>query len=148
MSVSYRKDLAGVDWLEMKETLRRDDFDNGRTPDQLKRSFENSYGCVIAYDEAGKIIGTARVLSDGICNAYVVDVWTLSAYRRQGIGRAMMDLLLRDLWGQHVYLFTDDAEEFYRSLGFNQRGIGMEIVRGKWLVNQPDDSPGNHSRKE
>jgi predicted GNAT family acetyltransferase len=137
MAISYRKDMAGVDWQEMKEVLLRDDFDNGRTPDQLRRSFENSYTSVVAYNDDNRIIGTARVLSDGVCNAYVVDVWTLSTYRRQGVARRMMELLLEDLWGQHVYLFTDDAEPFYRSLGFVERGTGMETVKGNWLVNEP-----------
>ncbi len=130
--ISYRMDLTGVNWDEMKAILVHDDFDNGRTPEQLKESFENSYAVCIAY--AGKnIIGTARVLSDGVCNAYVVDVWTLSAYRRQGIASEMMRLLLERLPGQHVYLFTDDAAGFYRSLGFKERGLGMELVVGTWL---------------
>lgn len=132
--VVYKRDLQGVDWDEMKTTLEADDFDNGRTPTQLKRSFENSYSTCIAYSE-DRIIGTARVLSDGVCNAYVVDVWTLSAYRRQGIARAMIDQLLDELQGQHVYLFTDDSVDFYKKLGFTERPVGMEKVIGTWLVN-------------
>src|SRR5258707_3877288 len=31
------------------------------------------------------LVGMARLLSDGVCNAYLVDVWTLSSYRRRGI---------------------------------------------------------------
>src|SRR3954471_21017518 len=63
--IHYKTDLAGADWREMKETLRVDAFDNGRTPEQLERSFANSFATVIAYAD-GKIIGTARVLSDGV----------------------------------------------------------------------------------
>ena len=84
MAISYQRDLTHVDWQAMKEILVEDSFDNGRTPRQLRRSFENSHGAVIAYD-AARIIGTARVLSDSVCNAYVVDAWTLSTYRHQGI---------------------------------------------------------------
>jgi ribosomal protein S18 acetylase RimI-like enzyme len=72
-------------------------------------------------------------LSDGVCNAYVVDVWTLSTHRRQGIARTMLDSLLQELPGQHVYPFTDEAPEFYRKLGFVERGLGMEKVVGTWL---------------
>ncbi|HEX7973919.1 MAG TPA: GNAT family N-acetyltransferase [Anaerolineales bacterium] len=132
-SIVYQLDLENVDWVEMKLILMHDAFDNGRTPEQLQASFEASYGACIAYAD-GQIIGTARVLSDGVCNAYVVDVWTLSKYRKQGIARRMLDLLLEPLQGQHVYLFTDDAEEFYIKLGFERRGIGMEKVIGTWLV--------------
>lgn len=134
-TVIFKTDLEGVDWQAMKTTLVEDNFDNERTPEQYQRSFENSAFTVIAYTE-GRIIGTARVLSDGVCNAYLVDVWTLTAYRNQGIARRMIDILLARLQGQHVYLFTDDVPEFYRSLGFVERGVGMEKVVGEWLVGE------------
>jgi GNAT superfamily N-acetyltransferase len=130
--ITFTTDLRRVDWAEMKATLAGDDFDNGRTPEQLRASFEHSYRSVIAYAD-GRLIGTARVLSDGVCNAYVVDIWTLTAYRRRGIARRMLGILLEPLRGQHVALFTDDAPEFYRSVGFSERGITYEKVVGRWL---------------
>jgi predicted GNAT family acetyltransferase len=130
--VTYQMKLEGVDWAEMKAALTADDFDNGRTPAELAESFANSYAAVVAYD-GEKVIGTARVLSDGVCNAYIVDVWTLSAYRRRGIASKMMDLLLARCDGQHVYLFTDDMVPFYEKLGFTPQDVGMGKVVGKWL---------------
>jgi predicted GNAT family acetyltransferase len=132
--IAYKTDLDGVDWEEMRNTLIADDFDNGRSVEQYQRSFENTYAVCIAYAE-GRIIGTARALSDGVCNAYIVDVWTYSPYRRRGIARTMIQSLLDRLPGQHVYLFTDDAPDFYRRLGFKDRGFGLEILSGQWLVN-------------
>jgi len=105
--VKYKTALENVDWQEMKSTLAAEHFDNGRTPKQLRESFKSSYATVIAYTNE-RIIGTARVLSDGVCNAYIVDVWTLTTYRRRGIARTMMKMLLAQLEGQHVYLFTDE----------------------------------------
>jgi GNAT superfamily N-acetyltransferase len=136
MTIVYRENLTGVDWQQMKSILVKDDFDNGRTPEQLRESFANSTVVNIAYD-GQKIIGTARALSDGVCNAYVVDVWTYSPYRRQGIARQMMENLLARLPGHHVYLFTDDALPFYYTLGFKEQGIGLSTVVGEWLVNDP-----------
>jgi ribosomal protein S18 acetylase RimI-like enzyme len=130
--IEYRMSTEAIDWAEMKSVLVADNFDNDRTPEQYRQSFENSYAVCIALDE-GRLIGTARVLSDGVCNAYIVDVWTLSAYRRQGIARTMIERLLERLPGQHVYLFTDDQQEFYRRIGFTARGAGMERVVGEWL---------------
>jgi ribosomal protein S18 acetylase RimI-like enzyme len=63
----------------------------------------------------------------------VVDVWTLSEFRGKGIAKRMMELLLQELREQHVYLFTDDAVDFYRKIGFTERPVGMEIVIGEWL---------------
>ena len=130
--VIYKRDLDGVNWQEMKAILMSDDFDNGRTAEQLQRSFTNSRTTSIAIID-GHIVGTARAISDGVCNAYIVDVWTYTPFQHQGIARQMVDDLLSDLPGQHVYLFTDDIPEFYRKLGFAERGIGMERVVGTWL---------------
>src|SRR5437879_5568233 len=101
--IRYQRDLHGIDWEEVKQTLAADDFDNGRTPEQLRRSFANSHSVCFAVVE-GKIVSKARILSDGVCNAYLVDVWTFSPYRRQGIASEIIRLLLTDLPGQHVYL--------------------------------------------
>lgn len=135
VTISYKTNLDDVNWDEMKATLHADAFDNGRSPEQLQKSFENSYATCISYAD-NQIIGTARVLSDGVGNAYIVDVWTLSTYRHQGIARTMMQILLDKLKGQHVYLFTDDASEFYRKIGFIEQPIGMSQVIGRWLVNE------------
>ena len=81
--IHYTLDLTHVDWDEMKAILMADDFDTGRTARQLELSFCNSFAACLAYAD-GRLIGTARVLSDGICNAYIVDVWTLTPFRRQG----------------------------------------------------------------
>jgi predicted GNAT family acetyltransferase len=132
--VTYKRNLDNVDWQEMKATLNQDAFDNGRSPELLKASFENSYRTCIAYD-GDRIIGTARVLSDGICNAYIVDVWTFTPYRRQGIATKMVSLLLEELQGQHICLFTDDAIDFYKKVGFTEKETCMEQVIGQWLVN-------------
>jgi GNAT superfamily N-acetyltransferase len=132
--ITYKTNLSDVDWEQMKAILAEDDFDNGRTPEQLRKSFEHSYASVLAYD-GQQLVGTARVLSDGVCNAYIVDVWTLSAYRKRGIARRMMELLEAALEGQHVYLVTDDAVEFYGRLGFHPQPTGMSKVVGEWLRN-------------
>ena len=136
MNAIFQRDVEGVDWAEMKATLNADRFDNGRTVEQYRKSFENSYSTCVAYVD-GKIIGTARVLSDGVGNAYMMDVWTLSKHRRQGIARRMIELLLADIPGQHVYLQTDDDTlEFYEKLGFKGQPHGLSKVVGDYLKNK------------
>lgn len=77
-----------------------------------------------------------RALSDGVGNAYIVDGWTHSEFRHQGIARHMMELVLERLPGQHVYLFTDDdAIGFYEKIGFKRQGIGVFQVVGTYLDN-------------
>jgi ribosomal protein S18 acetylase RimI-like enzyme len=137
--ITYRSDLQGVDWEALKQDLIADDFHNGRTTTQLRLSFENSAAVAMGFD-GDRCIANGRLLSDGVGNAYVVDVWTHSAYRRQGIGRRIMQMLLEAVPGQHVYLQTDvDAVEFYEQLGFTGQPRGMSRIVGEYLQNDTRD---------
>ena len=124
----------GIDWARLKADLAADDFDNGRSPAALRRSFEQSQHVAFARD-GDRVIGTARLLSDGVCNAYLLDVWTASQYRRQGIATALVELLLAAVRGQHVILQTDHARALYESLGFGVQPEFMSRVVGRWLEN-------------
>jgi ribosomal protein S18 acetylase RimI-like enzyme len=130
--IVYEDDLRRVDWNALKADLAADHFDNGRTPEELERSFANSYSVVIAWTD-NRVVGTARLLADGVSNAYLVDVWTASEHRRKGIGTKMVRRLLDSVPGHHVGLFTEEHPGFYRSLGFEQEHVGMSLVVGRWL---------------
>jgi ribosomal protein S18 acetylase RimI-like enzyme len=136
--ITYRSDLHGVDWEALKHDLIADDFHNGRTTTQLRLSFENSAVVAMGFD-GDRCIANGRLLSDGVGNAYVVDVWTHSAYRRQGIGRKIMGMLTEAVPGQHVYLQTDDAVGFYEKLGFVEQPKGMSLIVGEYLQNDTRD---------
>jgi ribosomal protein S18 acetylase RimI-like enzyme len=123
-----------IDWEQAKADLSADDFDNGRTAEALRRSFRQSQHVAFARD-AHRLVGMARLLSDGVCNAYLVDVWTASSHRRRGIGSAMVEYLLDQVPGQHVGLQTDDAQRFYESLGFETQPEFWSRVVGSWLEN-------------
>jgi predicted GNAT family acetyltransferase len=126
--------LEGVDWEQAKADLAADDFDNGRSAAALRRSFEQSQHVAIARD-GGRVVGMARLLSDGVCNAYLLDVWTASAYRRHGIATAMVEQLRAAVPGQHIGLQTDDAQALYASLGFKPQPEFWSTVAGRWLDN-------------
>jgi GNAT superfamily N-acetyltransferase len=72
---------------------------------------------------------------------YLLDVWTMSAYRRQGIGTAMIRRLMERVPGQHIGLQTDDAEAFHTSLGYRHQPVFMSAIAGEWLANE-----ANHDR--
>ena len=134
MAVRIDDSLVGIDWPQVKADLAADDFDNGRSPQALRRAFEQSQHVAIARD--GKlVVGTARLLSDGVCNAYLVDVWTASSYRRQGIATAMMRALIERVPGQHIGLQTSEAQALYESLGFRPQPEFWSLVVGRWLDN-------------
>ncbi len=135
MAVTFDTTLEGIDWERAKADLAADRFDNGRTADALRRSFEQSQHVAFARD-GHRVVGMARMLSDGVCNAYVVDVWTQSAYRRQGIASTLMRMLADAVPGQHIGLQTDDQQAFYAALGYEPQPEFWSIVSGRWLDNE------------
>jgi ribosomal protein S18 acetylase RimI-like enzyme len=134
--ITYSDSLEGVDWAALKAALAADHFDNGRTPEEYEAASRRSHAVLFARD-GERIVGNARVLSDGVCNAYLVDVWTASAYRRRGIASEMVRMLLATVPGQHVALFTEDMRPFYEGLGFEVEHEGMSTVVGTWLNRPP-----------
>lgn len=126
--------VDAVDWDRAKADLTADDFDNGRSARALRQSFEQSQHVALAWLD-GHLIGMARMLSDGVCNSYLLDVWTSSAFRRRGVATAMVGQLVAAVPGQHIGLQTDDAQSFYAGLGFRQQPDFMGLVVGGWLDN-------------
>ena len=112
-----------------------DDFHNGRTPAEYKASAEGSHLNVFVYN-GEEIVGNGRILSDGVCNAYIIDIWTHSGHRRRGIATEIIRILSESVPGQHIYLQTDDANELYERSGFAKQPTGMSKVVGRWL-NRP-----------
>jgi ribosomal protein S18 acetylase RimI-like enzyme len=135
MAVEFDSSLEGIDWARAKADLAADDFDNGRSPDALRRSFERSQHVAFARD-GERVVGMARLLSDGVCNAYLLDVWTFSPYRRQAIASTLVRMLMERVPGQHVGLQTDHAQSLYTSLGFAPQPDFMSIVVGRWPDNE------------
>jgi len=134
MTVRVDAALDAVDWVQAKADLVADAFDNLRTPTALRRSFVQSQHVAFAWDE-DRLVGMARLLSDGVCNAYLLDVWTKSSHRRQGVASAMVRRLVDAVPGQHVGLQTDDAQAFYSSLGFAPQPEFWARISGTWLGN-------------
>ncbi len=134
MTVRIDGSLDGVDWDRAKVDLAADRFDNGRSAAALRRSFQESTHVAFAHADS-RVVGMARLLSDGVCNAYLLDVWTASTHRRQGIASALVRHLLEQVPGQHVGLQTNDAQAFYEALGFRAQPEYWSLVSGSWLEN-------------
>ena len=147
MGVRIELSLDGVDWARAKSDLAADQFDNGRSPQALQASFEHSEHAAIAWD-GDRVVAMGRLLSDGVCNAYLLDVWTASSHRRRGIGSALVQRLAERVPGQHIGLQTDGAQTFYTSLGFRPQPEFMALVVGHWLdndANRTEDTAGRRS---
>jgi ribosomal protein S18 acetylase RimI-like enzyme len=134
VTIEINDSMSGIDWAAAKADLSADHFDNGRSPSALRCSFESSQHVAFAKD-GERLVGMARLLSDGVCNAYLLDVWTHSSYRRRGVASSMVKALVDRVPGQHIGLQTDDQAHFYSTLGFAPQPSFMSLVAGEWLDN-------------
>jgi ribosomal protein S18 acetylase RimI-like enzyme len=86
--------------------------------DVLARQLDGTRWIVHAHAGA-RLVGFARAISDGVTTAYVSSVMVDPAFRRRGIGRAMIGRLLGAHDGVKFVLHTRrDAAAFYATLGF------------------------------
>ncbi|MFB6826056.1 GNAT family N-acetyltransferase [Streptomyces virginiae] len=126
---------ASVDW----EGYTRD-------VDRLCRGLTNSHLVITARDDAGALLGLARTISDDEHICYVQDVVVDPAHHRQGVGRALVEHLMRRYSHCRFFLLSTDHaaspegrrnHAFYRSLGFlsyEEKGMaGFGLPR-----NRPD----------
>jgi GNAT superfamily N-acetyltransferase len=87
--------------------------------DVVARSIENSL-CFGVYAE-GKQVGFARVISDYATYAYIGDVFVLEPFRGRGLGKWLMECVMRHprLQGLRRWsLVTRDAHGLYSQFGF------------------------------
>ncbi|XP_075491679.1 histone acetyltransferase TAP1-like [Primulina tabacum] len=80
--------------------------------------------------EQKKLIGMARATSDHAFNATIWDVLVDPSYQGQGLGKALIEKLVRSLLQRdigNISLFADSrVVEFYRSLGFEPDPDGIK----------------------
>jgi ribosomal protein S18 acetylase RimI-like enzyme len=97
-------------------------------PDKLRRAAENSHTICSAWD-GDVIVGFGRSISDGEYQSAIYDVVVLPEYQRQGVGKAIMTVLLDRLpGGTNVLIYVVPGKEgFYRKLRFAKLKTGMGL---------------------
>lgn len=120
--------LGEEDAAEAAELIAPGYWNQGMSPERIGRAQLSSPAWVGARDEAGRLVGTARAISDGARSAWVYDVMVAPAWRSRGLGRALMRLLLDHpaVRGAATVLLNTQAEAFYAGLGFRARASRIE----------------------
>jgi GNAT superfamily N-acetyltransferase len=102
--------------------------------DSVERACANSM-CAIARDDAGVLIGFARIVTDRTVFAWLCDVIVVPAHRGRGVGRSLARALMSHDETQSVrrwMLGTRDAHGVYTDLGFGPVRAPdrlMELIR-------------------
>ncbi|GAB4213926.1 MAG: GNAT family N-acetyltransferase [Synechococcales cyanobacterium] len=100
---------------------------------KVKKALTHSFIVVAMWKQRGsyrRLIGFARATSDHTFNATIWDVVVHPEFQNQGLGKALMDRVIRDLRAQdisNVTLFADRGViDFYRRLGFTPDPEGIK----------------------
>jgi GNAT superfamily N-acetyltransferase len=126
--MEYRKerylistDPARLDLTAICALLARAYWAQGRSRETIARSLQGSL-CFGLYDGTRQI-GLARVITDCATFAYLCDVYVDEAYRGQGLGTWLVEVVAGhpDLQGLRRFLLaTRDAHSLYRRFGFDE----------------------------
>jgi ribosomal protein S18 acetylase RimI-like enzyme len=114
-------ELAEAEVLAAAALVAGEYWNVGVEPERLARAMRGSTVLVGALDPEGRLVATARALSDGARSAWVGDVCVAKEWRGKGLGQAVVGLLLehprvRD--ADRVRLNTRDAQDLYARFGF------------------------------
>jgi ribosomal protein S18 acetylase RimI-like enzyme len=114
------RDARDVDLPAFARLRERCGF-SARPPAFLAAMVEGSRWIAHVHDPAdgGRLVGFARAISDGVATAYLSTVMVDPDHRRRGIGRALVEHLMRGRDDLKFVLHTrPDAAAFYAALGF------------------------------
>ena len=111
--------VDGIDFEEVAEILSFYGLSNLDAKTQ-RTVFENSYVTIfIKTDE--KLIGVGRAISDGITHAAIFNIAVRDEYRGHGIGKRIVDEILKRVEGCNVTLYTHPKHiGLYEHWGFKR----------------------------
>jgi GNAT superfamily N-acetyltransferase len=113
-------DKSRLDLTVIHSFLTNSYWAKGISRELVARSLQHSL-CFGVYDGAGVQVGFARVVSDFATYAYVADVFVLESHRGRGLGKGIMECIVRHpaLQGLRRWnLTTRDAHPLYAQFGF------------------------------
>jgi GNAT superfamily N-acetyltransferase len=126
MDIRLQFNTESVNWQEAAEVIRLAPLAI-REPEQLHRSFANSYVACFAFD-SNRLVGMGRAICDGEFHAALYDLVVLPEYQASGIGKAIVeaihDRLPKSL--STIILYANPGKEpFYEKLGYHRLLTGM-----------------------
>ena len=98
-------------------------------PLKFRKMLKNTSRTIVAVD-GSRIVGFARALCDEVSNGYISMVAVASDQRGQGIGRELVQQLIKNDVGITWVLRSAPAStKFWEKVGFKSSEVAMERVR-------------------
>ncbi|OBU21999.1 GNAT family N-acetyltransferase [Photobacterium aquimaris] len=102
----------------------------------LKKAIKNSF-CFGVFEQTGKQVGFARLITDRATFAYLADVFILESHRGLGLSKWLISTIVehQDICGlRRLMLATKDAHGLYAQYGFTTIE-NPEILMQIWQPN-------------
>lgn len=120
-NISISLDKQKLDISLIHSFLSKSYWAAERTKAQVEKSIENSrcYGLYLDNEQ----IGFARVVTDKVVFAYLMDVFIVEKCQEKGYGQILLDAILNDeeiKTVQNWFLRTKDAQGVYAKFGFGE----------------------------
>jgi aralkylamine N-acetyltransferase len=100
---------------------------------KVKKAIEHSFLVITMWEQRGsykRLVGFSRATSDHAFNATIWDVVVHPDFQKQGLGKSLMQHVIRELRREdisNITLFADPhVINFYRSLGFKPDPEGIK----------------------
>ncbi|WP_283607819.1 GNAT family N-acetyltransferase [Faecalispora anaeroviscerum] len=128
MNVTIEYNCEQINWEELATVIETAGL-SPHPPETFRKAFENSFAVVFLRD-GKRLIGCGRALSDATFQSAIYDIALLPEYHGQGLGRTLLEEMLRQLPDSNVILYASPGKEtFYERFGFGRLKTGM----GKFL---------------
>lgn len=112
------------DFIKLRDSVGWDLNKLGISLDRARVSLSKSPLCVCAYNN-NKIIGMVRLSGDIEMYGYIQDTIVLPKYQGRGIGKTLLQCLIKQLKGKKGYLLgvcpSKVSVAFYEGFGFKRR---------------------------
>ena len=131
MRIVHQIDEARI--AQLHEFFAREWWTVGRSLDETRRCVEGSQIRIGLLDDAGDLVGFARVITDYTFKAMIFDVIVADAHRGKGLGDRLIELVLEhpDLARvRHFELYClPGIAPFYERHGFSAEVGGVRLMR-------------------
>lgn len=127
--ITYKTTKENIDWQQVSDILRRSGLSD-HTAKEQETIFTNSYAVVFVYHKE-ILVGVGRALSDGVCQAAIYNIALEEEFQGNGTGKKLINLLLDQVKGQNVILYTHPRTvALYEKMGFRRSKTAMCIYNG------------------
>ena len=135
MNILYDHIISVAEYNQLREAVGWESLPHEQAQIGINRS-----DYVLRAMDGSRTVGTARVVSDGGCSVFILDVIVLPEYQGHGIGKSIlqniMNYLQKELQLRGIMniglMAAKGREGFYQQFGFEERpnegmGAGMTL---------------------